>query len=204
MTEDRVDRIDPRVVLTRHLVIDAAADLLTTEGFANLTIDAVAARSGVARSTIYRHWPDRVELLTAVFESVSYATGPIAPTGPLHSELRHTGLNLAKGLTEHRWGQILPSLVGAAGHDDEVRRALKAFGRARRAESAELFQAAIERGEIAKDVDPICEAERFAGPFFLRRLVTADMLDHKFIETQVRVTCLSLGAAYEPAAENNG
>lgn len=203
MTQDQADRIDPRVVHTRRLVIDAAADLLTTEGFANLTIDAIAARSGVARSTIYRHWPDRAELLISVFDSVGSTAEPANPTGPLHCELRLTGTSLARGLSEQRWGQILPSLVGAASHDDEVRRALKVFGRARRAESAEIFMAAIERGEIDGNVDPICEAERFAGPFFLRRLVTADTLNHEFIETQVRVTCLSLGANYEPAIEGD-
>ena len=55
----------------------------------------------------------------------------------------------------------------------------------------------MERGEIGSDIDPVCEAERFAGPFFLRRLVTADTLDADFVEAQVRATCRALGAPYE-------
>ena len=190
-------RVDPRVVHTRQVVIDAVADLLSTDGLAQLTMDAIAARSGVARSTIYRHWPDRVELMVDVFESVSSVADPLDPCGPLHADLRATGDSLARGLTEHRWGLILSCLVGTAGHDDAIHRALNTFGRARRAESAEIFSRAITRGEIRSDLDPVCEAERFAGPFFLRRLVTADTLDADFVEAQVRATCRALGAPYE-------
>lgn len=194
------ERVDPRVVRTRRLVIDAAADLVAAEGFANLTMDAIAERSGVARSTIYRHWPDRVELMIAVFESAGSPPPPVDPSGPLHADLRIVGTGLARGLTELRWGQTLPSLVGAAGHDAEVQRALESFGRARRGDSAEIFLRAIARGEIDRSIDPVCQAERFAGPFFLRRLVTADTLDHDFVEGQVQATCQALGAPYERAA----
>lgn len=193
-------RVDPRVAHTRQVVIDAVADLLSTDSFANLTMDAIATRSGVARSTIYRHWPDRVELMIEAFEAVSSVTEPIDPRGPIHADLRATGASLVRGLTEHRWGRILACLVSTAGHDDEIHRALSAFGRARRAETAEVFSRAVARGEIRSDLDPVCEAERFAGPFFLRRLVTADLLDDEFVESQVQATCRALGAPYEHMA----
>lgn len=195
--QQRARRVDPRVVHTRRVVIDAVTDLLSTDGFANLTMDAIAARSGVARSTIYRHWPDRVELMIEAFEAVSSLTEPFDPRGPIHSDLRAIGANLVRGLTEHRWGRILACLVSTAGRDDEIHRALNAFGRARRAETAEVFSRAVARGEIGGDVDPVCEAERFAGPFFLRRLVTADLLDADFVESQVQATCRALNAPYE-------
>lgn len=190
----------PRISSDVEPVNSRSSDLLSTDSFANLTMDAIAARSGVARSTIYRHWPDRVELMVEVFEAVSSVTDPLDPCGPLHADLRATGISLTRGLTEHRWGPILACLVGTAGHDDEVHRALNTFGRARRAETAEVFSRAAARGEIRSDLDPVCEAERFAGPFFLRRLVTADMLDDDFVESQVRATCLALGAPYEHMA----
>ena len=53
---------DPRIERTRRVVLDAALSLLIERGYGELTIEAVAAESGVAKSTIYRHWPSRVEL----------------------------------------------------------------------------------------------------------------------------------------------
>ena len=54
---------DPRIERTRTAVLDAASDLLAEAGVVGFNVDAVARRSGVARTTIYRHWPDANELL---------------------------------------------------------------------------------------------------------------------------------------------
>ena len=52
-------RADPRVARSRTAVLDAATHLLVTGGPAAVTVDAVVAESGVAKSTIYRHWRSR-------------------------------------------------------------------------------------------------------------------------------------------------
>src|SRR5690554_1819280 len=59
---------DARVVRTRANVLRAATDLLVEGGPTAVTIDAIVARSGVARSTIYRHWDTRDDVLLAVIE----------------------------------------------------------------------------------------------------------------------------------------
>ncbi len=198
------ERVDPRIVHTRRVVIEAAAALLSAEGFTEVTIDAIAARSGVARSTIYRHWPDRADLLVEAFEGVSSSvTHPDSP-GPLCADLRERGRNLTRGLVHEPWGRILPCVVGVASHDHDVRRALDAFGRARRAETAEVFARAAQRGEISSTIDPVEWSERFAGPFFLRRLLTTDTIDDDFVEVQVIAICAGLGARYESAPSPAG
>ncbi len=192
-------RVDPRIERTRTLVVDAAAELLAQEGFERITIDGIAEHSGVARSTIYRHWPDRAELLGQAFAvvcSVEYTPDH----GNLAEDLRHKGGMLARGLTDEPWGRMLPSLVGASAHDDDLRRALMDFNVDRRAEAIELIERAATRGEISVDADPRAVLERFIGPFFLRRLMTADPLDEQFLEQQIAHACAELGAPYEPPA----
>ena len=73
---------DPRLERTRRAVLEAALDLLTEHGYGEVTIEAVAARSGVAKSTIYRHWPGgRTDLVRDAFHELK--PPPIAPTdGP--------------------------------------------------------------------------------------------------------------------------
>lgn len=192
-------RIDPRVAHTRKVVTEAAAELLIAEGFGKVTIDAIAERSGVARSTIYRHWPDRIDLLRDVFVVVCTVDGA-ETTGSLHGDLRRKGLGLAEGLTNEAWGQVLPTAVAAAEHDLDLREALAAFTGDRRDEAAELVAAAVERGELVLDptLDLHAVLERFAGPFFFRRLMTGAPLDAAFVEGQVRSTCEALDAPYEP------
>jgi len=60
------DDVDPRIARSRAKLLAAATDLLVESGPRGVTVDAVAERSGVAKSTLYRHWSSRDELLVAV------------------------------------------------------------------------------------------------------------------------------------------
>ena len=61
---------DPRIERTRQVVLDAVLALVAESGYGAVTIEAVAARSGVAKSTIYRHWPGRAELVNDAFRTL--------------------------------------------------------------------------------------------------------------------------------------
>src|SRR6187401_1495763 len=74
-----VDDLDPRVARSRAAVISAATDLLVEGGPSAVTIDAIVARSGVAKSTIYRHWDSRDEVLFDVIESCAPTLAPPDP-----------------------------------------------------------------------------------------------------------------------------
>ena len=67
-------RRDPRIERTHRVVLDAAIEVIAEHGFAGTTIDAIASRSGVARSTIYRNWNGRTELM---LEAVRARVGPV-------------------------------------------------------------------------------------------------------------------------------
>lgn len=187
--------LDPRVERTHALVVAAAAELLADEGFERITIDGIAERSGVARSTIYRHWPDRADLLAQAF-GVVCSVEPTGDHGSLVGDLRHKVGMLAHGLNEETWGRMLPSLIGAAEHDDDLRRALLRFNGDRRAETIELLERAVTRGEIDGDQDLAGALERFIGPFFFRRVMTHQPIDDEFIERQLRAVTAELGAPY--------
>lgn len=190
--------VDPRIERTRAVVVDAAAELLAEEGFERITIDGIAEHSGVARSTIYRHWPDRADLLGQAFAVVCNVE-ETPDHGALVDDLRHKMSMLARGLTEDAWGRMLPSLIGASAHDADLHRALTDFNAQRRAELLTLFQRAEDRGEIEAGQDLVAAMERLVGPFFLRRLMTEEPLDGTFVARQIRMTCEQLGAPYTPA-----
>lgn len=194
MTSDPA--LDPRIERTQKVVLDAAVELLATEGAA-VTIDAIAERSGVARSTIYRHWPDRADLFAEAFGLVC-AVGEIPDMGSFVGELRQRADLLAHGLSHEAWGRILPTIVGGADHDPDLRCALDSFTAMRRDEAIDVVKRAVERGEIDDEPGLESSLERFIAPFFFRRMMTGDPLDDDFLESQLRWVCAEIGAPYSP------
>ncbi len=180
-------RVDPRVAHTRRVVLDAAVELLTERGFDRITIDGIADRCGVARSTVYRNWPDRHQLLAEAFDAMC-DMGEVPDTGSVRGDLTALGRELARGLVDEPWGKAIASLVGAASYDDELRQGQAEFSRQRRDEVGRIFERAIARGEVSpsEDVDELTTL--FAAPFFYRRLLSHQPLDEAFVDRHVAAT----------------
>lgn len=175
---------DPRVAHTRAVVLDATVTILGECGFERLTVEAVAERSGVARSTIYRNWPDRSQLLIDAFETMC-AFPAIPDLGSMEAELRFLARELSDGLHGVGWASALPSLVGAAHHDPTLTEAQRLFSERRRAATGAIFERAAVRGELTTERDPGELAEFFAARFFFRFLMTRAPIDDAFIDSQI-------------------
>ncbi len=167
-------RADPRVDRTHRIVVEAAAEVLARVGFEQITVDAVAERAGVARSTIYRNWPRRAALWIEAFDRLC---PPVATpcTGTLVDDLEALAERLCRGLWNETWGRVIASLVGAAHHDDELLSATRDFDQLRRGVVRDVLRAARERGEIdADDARIDAAALSFAAAFFHLRLTGHD------------------------------
>ena len=103
--------MDPRVARTHAAVIDAATELLAEGGPDSMTIDAVVARSGVAKSTLYRHWATRDELVAEVFHSCAPELSAPDPALDAESALRVIVRQLAASLRDPYWRRLLPALL---------------------------------------------------------------------------------------------
>ncbi|MFF5991308.1 TetR/AcrR family transcriptional regulator [Prauserella flavalba] len=81
MTTHHTEHRDPRLDRSRAAILAAAVALLSEGGVRQVTIDAVTARSGVARSTLYRHFPNNTELLAAAFQQLLPPLRPPSANG---------------------------------------------------------------------------------------------------------------------------
>src|SRR5215831_3402067 len=113
----------PRSQRARRAVLDAARAIVEKSGYDAATIEAIAERSGVAKTTIYRSWPNRaaliVDLLTKLAErAVPPPSGP-DPLGAMRDEM-HGIARAADQLV----GRLLASVIGEAQRDPEIRTAL--------------------------------------------------------------------------------
>src|ERR1700722_5608085 len=174
--------IDPRVLVSRERVLTTTLDLLTETGLGELTIDDISRRSGVAKTTIYRHWAGRSAL---VIDACSQMTdGQEAPpdTGSLEGDLRAILAGIADLLGTARWSSILPSIIDAAEHDPEFAGIHSRIQRGHAAPlRAALDQAAL-REEIPLAADRNAIAAALLGPLFYRRWFSREQIDAEFLE----------------------
>ena len=172
-------RMDPRVARSRTAVIAATLDLLIERGITATTIEAVAERSGVAKTTIYRQWDGQPSLvLDAIGTTLRTPTDP--DTGTLRGDLLGLLGGLADALTTSPAAGLMPALIDAAERDP-------AFAALHHREATQRHQVVhtaiargIERGELPPDTDPAEVLDMVTGPVFYRRLVSAGTVDRAF------------------------
>jgi AcrR family transcriptional regulator len=184
-------RPDPRVARSRESVLAAAAELLAEEGAAGFSIDAVARRSGVARTTIYRHWPEPPALLFDAFRHAAEPT-PAPDTGSLHDDLVELYTHLSENLPGTCYGRMLPVLLDAASRDPLLAPIHREFIRERRQPAREVIRRGVERGEAPADVDVEALIDRLAGPVFYRFLVVQEPYRRPDVERLVDDTLRSV------------
>jgi AcrR family transcriptional regulator len=110
---------DERVRRSKQAVLTAAFRLLSETGLSGVSIDAVSRRSGVAKTTIYRHWPPRSALvLDACSKLRPKSEAP--DTGSLKDDVAALAMSLASRLRSARWATVLPSIIDAAERDLEL------------------------------------------------------------------------------------
>jgi len=159
-------------------ILEATIALLSEVGFGGLTIDGIAARAGVGKATIYRHWSSKAEVAVEAFRAfIPPLEDP--DTGSLAEDLRVVVLHLADGLSNSPLAGILPSLVEAAERDPEVERLFKDFGTTRRNVLRGVLTRAAARGELRPGLDHDLAIELLVGPIFTRRLITRGPLTRK-------------------------
>ena len=159
-------------------ILEATVALLGEVGFSGLTIDGIAARAGVGKATIYRHWSSKAEVAVEAFKSfVPPLEDP--DTGSFANDVRAVLNQIVDGLRNSPLAGILPSLVEAAERDPELERLFKEFGLTRRAVLRGVFARAARRGELRDDLDIDVAIDVLVGPIFTRRLITRGPVTRK-------------------------
>lgn len=180
-------RLDPRVALSRDRVLATTFDLLMENGVSGLTIDEVSRRSGVAKTTIYRHWRDRSSLILDACSRIADSEEP-PDTGSLESDLTSIASAIAELLGSARWASILPSIVDVAERDPDFADIHSAIQRGHAAPIRTALERAATRGEIPPVRDPDAVAALLLGPLFYRRWFARQPTDKPFVDAVVGAT----------------
>jgi AcrR family transcriptional regulator len=130
-------------------VLAATLDELVDHGIAGMTIEAVAARAGVSKVTVYRRWPDKIALTLAALESLPEL--PVPDTGNLLDDLRALRVALVHLVATTSLGDVLPALM-AERRRSEHGDAIRAYIERRSAPFVEIVDRAVTRGEIRPSI----------------------------------------------------
>ena len=181
----------PRSEEARRKALTAAGDLIIERGVGALSIEEVAARSGVAKTTIYRHWPERTSLIVdAVNAHLEHVGTP--DTGSLRGDLvAFFGGMMRADLSGHV-GNIIPSLIEAAGRDSEMAILLDRIGSQRRRVIEILLERAITRGEIEPraNLEPLVGV--IVGPILYEKMIRRLPLTPEYVDTCLEIVLAGL------------
>ena len=175
---------DPRIVRSRTAAIHATLELLAERGIAGTTIEAVADRSGVAKTTIYRQWNSQAALVVDAFDSILQPP-PDPDTGTLRGDLLKLLTGLAASLQTGPATSLMFALIDAAERDPAFAALHRRESDARHQTILEVIRRGIGRGELSADTDPQDVLDMLAGPILYRRVVSNGRVTTNFAERVV-------------------
>ncbi len=161
----------------RTAVLAATVDELSEHGYAAFTVDNVAQRAGVHKTTVYRRWPDRDALIAEALADSVAAEIPIPDTGSVEEDLRALARSLVAWIRSpsgravlavmlaNTAGEPAPPDVSRHAFRDRIRKTLPVVGRA------------VERGELPAGTNPAELIKTLVAPIYFRALITREPVD---------------------------
>jgi AcrR family transcriptional regulator len=175
-------------------LLDAALEIVTTDGVAAVTADAVARRSGVAKTTLYRHFGSTDGLVfAAIADSVTAQAPP--DTGTLRSDLEAIHRRYLDVASSQQSRELFAWMVAKSIESAENR---EMFRRARvqpRGPTTVALQRAIARGEISADIDVDMAMHIIQGPLISQRIVDNSDVSESDLARMLDMTLRALGTA---------
>src|SRR5258708_14836877 len=184
--------LDARVGRSKETVLAVTHQMMSETGLSGVSIDEVSKRSGVAKTTMYRHWPSRAGLLVEACSKL----GPkfeVPDTGSFRGDIEALVMAFASYLRAASATKILPSIVDAAEHDTKLAKLLHAQVHACiMAPLYEVIERAQQKAEISEDQDASHLIARIVGPLFFRRWFSGESLDENFVRAIVQSAIIAV------------
>ena len=181
----------PRVERSKAAILDATLALLAEEGVGGLTVDAVAARAGVGKATVYRHWASRAELIVDAVSTLLTDDEAI-DHGSLREDLRAAYDRIRRVCGTGVVARILPTLAEASSRDPELEGVHRDFVAQRRRHLVAALERATARGELRPGLDLSLVADLVAGPMFYKRLVHHELPDEAYADALLDLVMAAL------------
>lgn len=172
-----------RTARTRAAVLEAARGELEDAGYAGLTLERVAERSGVHLATLYRRWRSIEGLVGDLLGEIGKSEVPIPDTGSLKADLRALALEIAGLYQQPRTRALIEGIVAAAVRSPEASAAWASVIADRNRLAARIVERAVERGELPPETDGVAVISAVGAPIYYRILIARGPVDDTLAES---------------------
>jgi TetR/AcrR family transcriptional regulator, regulator of autoinduction and epiphytic fitness len=169
--------MDPRIERSRMVILRAAVEELAEVGYGRVRMESVAARAGVAKSTLYRHWPDKLALIADAFETFHEQMVPDIDHLSVREAVTLLIGHVAEVVVDSTFSRCIPALIDGAERDQRLREFHHRYSAERRQALIDLIWRGVQDGEIETAVDPELATTTLLGAIFYRRLMTEKPFD---------------------------
>jgi AcrR family transcriptional regulator len=169
----------------RGAVLAATLAELADVGYTALTVENVARRSGVHKTTIYRRWKDRDGLVADAVTDLATTRLPFPDTEDIETDLRRFARSLVSWLSSSTGQAILQAMVSDAARIPEIASAKRRFFDDRFQRAGPVVSGAIERGELPPGTDPAELVRAVMAPIYLRMRITEEPVDRTTADNAV-------------------
>ncbi len=179
------DRVNPRTVRVQQLILNTAIEVLLEQGAPEVTAHRVAERCEVARTTIYRYWPDQKTLLLATIDAMTAPHAATPSVDGLGDSLKLVLTLLRKRLDHRNVRSVFGAIAGHSSSDETFAAAQRRFVEQLTQPTVDCLAAAVARGELESDLDINLEAALLAGPIFHQHLFLFGEVTDRLIDQTV-------------------
>ena len=163
MSEDQPKRGRPRSIESHQAILEATLSLLAETGFEAMSIGAIASRAGVGKTTIYRRYAGKEELVAAAIESIREEV-VIADTGSLWGDLDAIIENAAQTTLSPLGRQAVAMIISSASTNSQFAQLYwKHYLQPRRQAFSAVIERAQARNEVKDDLDPSLVFDTMSG-----------------------------------------
>ncbi len=160
----------PRDVRVDQSILDAALDLFLEDGFDTMSIESVAERAGVGKTTIYRRWQSKEELVVATIGTL-YEGMDVPDTGDVRADLTTVVRHMHGLIQNTKAGRALPRMAGELARGSPLGHAYMRTVLAPRLEAVgAALQRAEDRGDLRSDLDVEIAVASIVGPMMFLAL----------------------------------
>lgn len=174
--------VDGRIARTRAAVLRSATDLLVEGGPSAVTIDAIVARSGVAKSTIYRHWESRDDVLVDVIETCAPALVSPDPALGFEHAVRAIVDQARTALSDSEWARVIPALLLLKAHQSDIADLEERIGRHQHETIEMIVALGVAEGRLPEGADSEEFAAQLIGPLVFAHLTGRPPLTTAFAQ----------------------
>lgn len=183
---------NPRSTRVRKIVLKSAAELLIEEGHQAVTPHQVSKATGIARSTIYRHWPDPVSLLLDAIDQVVTPDHAVSTVGDVRVDLITALESMRRRLNNRPFRRVFAALLDHATRSPKLVPAQRRFVSGVTAPLRSIIAEAIGDGRLEQSLVPDEAVAQLVGPIL-----------HQHVMLQTRISDDLIGRTVDGFVRQN-